>query len=141
MEEIVASTYQQDRILSRLLTLFAAMALLLAVLGVYGVMAYNVTQRTQEVGVRLAIGAREQDILRLMMRQGAWLACLGIGAGLVLAFVASRFLASFLFGVGPRDPATFAVVSLVLLAAALAASLFPALRAARVDPLTALRAE
>lgn len=127
--------------MTRLLSIFAAMALVLAILGVYGVMAYNVAQRTQEVGVRMAIGAQPPDILRLVVRQGSALAALGIAVGLALALAVSRFLAAFLYGVSPFDPLTFAFVSLALFVAAIVACYLPATRATRVDPVVALRTE
>lgn len=141
MEAILESTFQGDRVLARLLSIFAGMALLLAVIGVYGVMAYSVAQRTREVGIRMAIGADTPSIVRLMLRQGLLLGLTGTLLGVALALAVSRFLAAFLYGVSPFDPLTFIAFSTILLGAALLAAAIPALRAARVDPLVALHAE
>jgi putative ABC transport system permease protein len=122
-----------------LLVVFAGVALLLAIAGVYGVMAYTVNQRTQEVGIRMALGAQRQDILRMVVRQGLTLAGLGLGVGLLLSLGATRGLSSFLLGVSAFDPAVFVGVTAALCAAALAASLGPARKAMKVDPLVALR--
>jgi putative ABC transport system permease protein len=141
MEEIVRAWNEGNIVMARLLGVFAGMALLLAVIGVYGVMAYNVTQRTREVGIRMALGAERRDIVRLIVRQGAALAVAGLVAGLLFALATARFLASFLFGISPFDPLTFAAVTAALAAAALVASWVPARRATRVDPVVALRDE
>ncbi|HSJ16004.1 MAG TPA: ABC transporter permease [Longimicrobiales bacterium] len=141
MEAILESTFQGDRVLARLLSIFAGMALLLAVIGVYGVMAYSVAQRTREVGIRMAIGADTPSIVRLMLRQGLLLGLTGTLLGVALALAVSRFLAAFLYGVSPFDPLTFIAFSTILLGAALLAAAIPALRAARVDPLVALHTE
>ena len=141
MREIVALYEGGTRIMVRLLTIFAAIALVLAVLGVYGVMAYNVAQRTREVGIRMALGAGRREIVRLVLRQGATLASIGLGAGILLALAVSGFLAAFLYGVSRFDLFTFAVTTLALAAAALLASYVPARRATRIDPLDALRTE
>ena len=128
-------------IMPKLLALFGAIALLLAVIGVYGVMAYSVSQRTQELGIRRALGAEGRDIVRLVLRQGAILAGLGALIGLGLAFAATRGLSSFLYGVSAFDPVVFGGVTAALVGAAVLASLLPARRATRVDPLVALRAD
>jgi putative ABC transport system permease protein len=120
---------------------FAAIALLLAAVGLYSVLAYSVTLRTREIGIRVALGAEPKDVAGFVMRQGAVLALIGIVAGLVGAFALTRFMQSILFGVSPFDPATFACGCTLLLAIALAASYFPARRAARLDPIEALRAD
>ncbi|HSJ10779.1 MAG TPA: ABC transporter permease [Longimicrobiales bacterium] len=141
MAENVADAQEANAIMARLLGIFAGIAVLMAVLGVYGVMSYSVAQRTQEVGVRMALGAGGQDIVRLIVRQGSVLALAGIAGGLLGALVVSRFLAAFLFGVSPFDAATFAGVSVILGGAAILACWIPALRATRVDPAIALRAD
>lgn len=132
---------QGDMIMPKLLALFGAVALILAVIGVYGVMAYSVSQRTQELGIRRALGAEGRDIVRLVLRQGALLAGLGAVIGLALAFAATRGLSAFLFGVSAFDPAVFSGVTAALVGSAVVASLVPARRATRVDPLVALRAD
>jgi putative ABC transport system permease protein len=124
-----------------LITAFAAAALLLAIIGIYGVINYSVTQRTREMGVRMALGASASQLVRSVLRQGVQLAGLGILIGTLLAFSASRVLVSLLYGVSPGDPLTYLGVGLLLGLVTLAASWLPARRAARVDPLTALRAE
>jgi putative ABC transport system permease protein len=124
-----------------LLTTFGALALLLAAVGVYGVISYGVSQRTQEIGVRVALGADQRDVVRLIVRQGARLAGAGLLIGLAGAFATTRLLGSLLYRVSPTDPPTFLTGALVLGAAALAAAALPAIRAARLDPAVALRAE
>jgi len=122
-----------------LLTLFAGIALLLGVIGIYGVMSYAVAQRTREIGLRMALGAARAGVLGSIVREGMMVACAGVGVGLVAAFAFSRVLESLVFGVRVHDPATFAGVAVVLSAVALAACVLPALRASRVDPIIALR--
>ena len=124
---------------STLLGLFGALALVLAVVGLYGVIAYTVTQRTQEIGVRVALGAARNDVARLVMRQGLQLAGIGLGVGLLLALGAGRLLSKQLVGVSPRDPVSFGGTAFLLLVVAALASAIPARRAATLDPLTALR--
>jgi len=125
----------------QLLGAFALLALALSALGIYGVTAYGVTQRTQEIGVRIAIGAQRSDVLRMVMAGAARLAAIGVGLGLLGALIGASLLSSQLYGVSARDPLSFAAISLLLAAVALVASLLPALRATRVDPISALRAE
>jgi ABC-type antimicrobial peptide transport system permease subunit len=120
---------------------FAVTALLLGVVGLYGVVAYSVSQRTREIGVRIAIGAQRSSVYRLVLREASHLVFIGVGAGLVLAVGASSGMKAVLFGVRAWDPATLITVALVLSSAALAASFIPARRAASVDPVEALRAE
>ena len=120
---------------------FGALALLLAAVGLYGVIAFNVTQRTHELGVRVALGARVSDILRLIVGEGVRVTLVGIALGTAVALLVGRYAAALLFRVSPRDPLTMLGVALTLLAVAVAASLVPARRAARTDPNVALRAD
>jgi ABC-type antimicrobial peptide transport system permease subunit len=122
-----------------LLGVFAGLAVILAMAGVYGVMAYTVGQRSGEIGLRMALGANTSDVLRLVIRQGLTLAAVGLAIGLAGAFAASQLLTSMLFEVTPNDPVTYAGVAVVLTVVTLAASYIPARRAANVDPLVALR--
>ena len=141
MREVLDIDQKGDMIMPRLLAVFGAIALLLAIVGVYGVMSYSVNQRTQEVGIRMALGAEGGDIVRLVLRQGATLAVAGLGIGLGLAALTTRTLSFFLQGVSAFDPTVFIGVSVALTGAAMMASFIPALRAVRVDPLVALRAD
>jgi ABC-type antimicrobial peptide transport system permease subunit len=129
----------KSRFQTVLLVSFGALALLLAIIGIYGVTSYSVVQRTQEIGVRMALGAGGNDVMRLIAGQGGALALAGIGIGLVAARALTRFMTPMLFEVTPADPATFVTVALLLFAAALAACYVPARRATRVDPVTTLR--
>jgi putative ABC transport system permease protein len=124
-----------------LLLVFAGIAMLLATLGVYGVVSYSVTQRTQEIGIRVALGARSRDVTRLVLREGLLLAGLGVAVGLACAVACTRLLESLLYEVAPNDPLTLGAVACLLLAVALAAAILPARRAAKVDPMVALRYE
>jgi putative ABC transport system permease protein len=141
MDQLVEASVGQRKLSMILLGVFSGIALLLASIGIYGVMSYSVTQRTRELGIRMALGAARSRVLGLVVGQGMALAAAGVVIGLVAAFALTRFLASQLFGVGATDPATFAVVALLLAAVALLATLLPALRATRVDPVVALRDE
>jgi putative ABC transport system permease protein len=141
MEQIRSHSIAQPRLTALLLSVFAALALILAAVGIYGVMAYSVTQRTHEMGLRMALGARASDVLALVVGQGMLLAGAGIVLGLAGAFAMTRVLEKFLWGVRPTDTFTFIVVSLLLVAVALLASYLPARRATRVDPMVALRYE
>jgi putative ABC transport system permease protein len=124
-----------------LLALFAGVALALAAVGVYGVMSYGVVQRTREIGIRMALGARQQDVLRLVVGDGARLAGAGVVLGLLLAASLSRVLSGMLYGVSAFDPLSYGVLTLILVLVALTASWLPARRAARVDPNEALRSD
>ena len=124
-----------------LLGLFAAIALALAGIGIYGLMQYSVVQRTREIGIRMALGAETHQVLRLVLKQGVTLGIIGLSSGFVGAFLLTRFLSSMLFGITPTDPATFAVTSMVLLLTAIAATLIPARRATTINPIVALRCE
>jgi putative ABC transport system permease protein len=139
MDEWVSNNAAQPRLNAQLLVIFAAVALAIAVIGIYGVLAYSVTQRTREIGVRMALGAQPGGVVTLIVREGMIVGLIGIGAGLAAAFALSRALASLLFGVPAHDPFTFASVAVVLTLVALAACAVPAGRAARVDPMIALR--
>ena len=141
MRQVIAEAVQQPALRMRLLGAFAALSLLLAAIGVYGVMAQSVIQRTQELGVRLALGAQTGDLVRLVLGHGLRLAIIGIAVGILLALSTTRILASLLYGVKPTDPIIIAVAALVLVAAVVLASLLPARSAAAVDPLVALRRE
>jgi putative ABC transport system permease protein len=141
LDEVLDEARSQPRMLMLLLAAFAGSAFALALIGLYGIVSYSVRQRTQELGVRMALGAGKYQIVSMVLRQGAGLALTGIAAGLAVSLGAVRLLASVLFGVPQRDPVTFLLSPLLFLAAALAASALPALRAARVDPVDALRQE
>ena len=141
MDATIQRSYWQQALYSKLFTAFATIALVLAAVGVYGVISYSVSQRTREIGVRVALGAQRTNVLSLIVGQGALLAAVGIGLGLVGAVGVTRFLRAMLFGVSPFDPLSFVAVTLVLSMIAFLASYLPARRAARVDPIEALRQE
>ncbi|HYE87020.1 MAG TPA: ABC transporter permease [Vicinamibacterales bacterium] len=141
MEMTLANASATPRFRTVLLVVFAGVALLLAVAGVYGVMAYMVNQRVPEIGLRVALGASPADVIRLVLREGAWLVAAGLAAGAALSIAGARFISGLLFGVSARDPLVFISVSMLVAIAALAACLVPGRRALKVDPLLALRAE
>jgi putative ABC transport system permease protein len=141
MEKLVAESLAQRRFSMFLFGVFAALALVLAVVGLYGVMSYGVAQRTHEIGLRMALGAQGRDVLRMVVGQGMWLVGAGLVLGLVGAFLLTRLMSSLLFGVSAADPLTYAGIALLLGAVALLASYIPARRATKVDPMEALRYE
>ncbi|MGC1416486.1 MAG: ABC transporter permease [Candidatus Acidiferrum sp.] len=141
MSDLIGVSLAQQRFNMLLLGLFSALALVLAAVGIYGLMAYAVSQRTHEIGVRVAVGAQQRDVLGLIVGDGVKLALLGIAIGVAAALVLTRLMASLLFEVTPTDPATFAAVSILLASVALVACYIPARRASRVDPMVALRYE
>jgi ABC-type antimicrobial peptide transport system permease subunit len=141
MSDIVSISTARERFNMWLMTVFGASALLLAGIGIYGLMAYSVEQRGQELGIRMALGAQAQDVRRMVVWQGMRLAGLGIAVGLAAAFGLARLIESFLFGVGRSDPAVFVAVPVVLALVALSAVWLPARRASRIDPIEALRYE
>jgi putative ABC transport system permease protein len=141
MSDLVESWISPQKFSSLLLTIFAGLALVLAAIGIYGVIAYSVVQRTREIGIRMALGAVRTDVLHLILRQGARIGVLGLALGMAGAYLAARMLSSMLFGVNPHDPLVFSGVALSILIVVLLASYIPARKATRVDPLVALRYE
>src|SRR4029077_79488 len=137
----VSASLADRRFSMRMIASFALTALLLAGLGIYGVISYIVSERTHEIGIRLALGAQSRSILRMVLRQGLGLAIAGAAVGLVCALIVSHLMAGLLYGVRPTDPVTFGSVALLLIGVALLACYIPARRAIRVDPLVALRHE
>jgi putative ABC transport system permease protein len=141
LDVVVAASQARPRFMTLVLTSFGGVSLLLAAVGIFGVISFSVAQRTRELGIRIALGAQARGVLRLVLVGALRLVVAGVLFGLVGAFALTRFLSAFLFGVSANDPATFAVVALALAIVALLASYLPALRATRVDPLAALRTE
>jgi len=143
LPEIISAdnSVNETRAASELATALGGLALLLATIGIYGVMAWSVSQRTREIGIRMALGAKGADVMRMILRQGIGLAVIGVAIGLTLSLAAAQLMKSMLFGLSATDPLTFISVSLLLTIVALLASYIPARRATRVDPLVALRYE
>ncbi len=139
LEAVVSDAQWRPRFNMLLLSIFAATALALAVVGIFGVISYAVAQRTREIGIRMALGAKPGDVLALVVKQGLGLALAGVAIGLGAAAIVTRGMASLLYGISATDPLAFAGVSAVLIAAALAATYLPARRAAKVDPMISLR--
>ena len=141
LDDIQASSMAQTSFAMAMLGIAASVALLLGVVGIYGAIAYVVTERTREIGIRMALGAQVGDVRKMFLRYGLWLTATGIGIGICVAVVLTRVMSALLFGVGPADPMTYATVSVALAAVALLATYLPARRASRVDPIVALRAD
>jgi ABC-type antimicrobial peptide transport system permease subunit len=141
MDQRLAASLSRRRFTAVLLAMFAGFALALATIGIYSVMAYLVTQGTREIGIRMALGANQPTVLKLVVKQGMTLALTGVAVGLVGALAFGRLVSSLLYGVKPTDPLTFASISVLLIIVALIASYIPARRAARIDPMVCLRSE
>ena len=141
LDQLVAKSLDQRRFTLTLMVLFGVIALVLSAIGIYGVTAFAVTQRTQEIGIRIALGARATDVLKMVVGSGMFLAAIGVVVGLIGAFAMTRLMASLLFGVAPTDLVTFGLVTAGLLLVALLACYLPARRATKVDPLVAMRYE
>jgi len=141
MDDVVAKNLSARRFALEILGIFATVAFLLACIGIYGVVAYTLSQRTGEIGLRMALGAQRSDILRIVLGEGALIVVAGVGAGLFGSVMLTRFLQTMLFEIKPTDPITFTALTILLAGVALMASFIPARRASRIDPLVALRHE
>jgi putative ABC transport system permease protein len=141
MDDVLARTFAQPRLRTRLLGAFAAVAVLLSAIGIYGLLMYSVAQRTREIGIRMALGADRRRVLRSIMAEGLALVAVGAASGLVMSAYLARLIEKILYGVEGLDPVTMAAASAILIAASLIAIYVPARRATRVDPFVALRAE
>ncbi len=141
MDQLLSESVAQPRFRTLLLAIFAAIALVLASVGIYGVSSYSVTQRTHEIGIRMALGAQSGDVVKLVIRQGVELAAIGVAVGLAASFALTRLMEGLLFEVSATDRATFALVAALLVGVALLACWIPARRASIVDPMVALRSE
>jgi putative ABC transport system permease protein len=141
MNEVLSSSVGDSRFFMRIFAIFAGVAVMLAIVGIYGVMSYSVNERLHEIGIRMALGAQKGDVLGLVTRLGLKLTGIGVGIGIVLAFALTRLISSLLYGVKPSDPLTYAAVSIGLGLVAMLACLIPAKRATKVDPMVALRYE
>jgi putative ABC transport system permease protein len=141
MDQVISESTARQNFNMLLLTIFAGLALLLAAIGIYGLMSYTVEQRTQELGIRMALGASRGDMLKLVVRQGMLLTGIGLAVGLFASLGLNRLLANLLFGVKTTDPVTYAAVAIILISVALLATYIPARRATKIDPVVALRYE
>jgi putative ABC transport system permease protein len=141
MNKVVGASITTQRFTTALMSIFAGLALLLTAIGLYGVLSYLVSNRTKEIGVRIALGAQRADVLKMVLGQGMWWAFLGVALGLLAALALTRLMAHMLFEVSATEPVSFIFVSLLLLTVAILACYIPARRAMRVDPMTALRYE
>jgi len=141
MMDIISESLAAQRFVMVLLGVFAALATMLASVGIYGVISYIASQRTHEIGIRMALGAKQRDVLQMMLSQAGRMALLGVGIGVLAAFGLMRLMSSVLFGVSAHDPITFSAVGLLLMLVALTACYVPARRASSVDPMVALRYE
>ena len=139
--QVLNTSVAQERFRTLLMASFSIIALLLAAVGIFGVISFSASQRTREIGIRMALGAERRDVLAMVVGQGLRLALIGVAVGIVGAFALTRFLSTLLYGITPTDPVTFTAVSLILVAVALLACYIPARRAAKVDPMVALRYE
>jgi predicted permease len=141
MDEVIQGSFKQSSFALTILVIFASLALLLAALGIYGVMSYLVAQRTNEIGIRMALGANRKDVMNLILKHGVMLAMVGVLIGIVASFVLTRLMSDLLFGVSPTDPATFIIIPVILISVAFISCFFPARSATKVDPIVALKYE